>query len=108
MCAICEGTVWRQRERNTGAFMRNLRLLTLGCAVVLTPYVSTAVAQESQDKAEQNVRITEQPKVTDSSDTSVTLNWTTNNVSANNVRYRLVSGGDWKTAPPSAGSKDHS
>ena len=88
--------------------MKNLRLITLGCVITVAAFGSVSVAQDTQDKAEQAVQITQGPKATNVSDTSVTLTWTTNNVSSNKVRYRPVTGGDWKMAPQSAGSKDHS
>jgi hypothetical protein len=64
---------------------------------------------QSQERAEKAVQITSGPTVTaDSTGQNATMTWTTNNVAANQVKYRPVSGGNWKTAYDKQGSKNHS
>jgi hypothetical protein len=83
--------------------MKNLRLLTLGVALAF----GSAYAQTAQDKAEQNVTITQGPTITNITGISATAKWTTDKVAANQVKYRPVSGGSWKSEFESQGSKDH-
>jgi hypothetical protein len=83
--------------------MKNLCLLTLGAALAF----GTAYAQTAQDKAEQSVTITQGPTITNITGTSATAKWTTDKVAANQVKYRPVSGGSWKSEFESQGSKDH-
>lgn len=83
--------------------MKNLRLLTLGVALAL----GTAYAQTAHDKAEQGVTITQGPAITNITGTSATAKWTTDKVAANQVKYRPVSGGSWKSEFESQGSRDH-
>lgn len=94
--------------------MRNLKTLTYTLAFGLT--TSFAAAQvgnitagdvPKQEKAEQQVKITNGPNVTGITGTSATIKWTTDSTSANHVKYRPTSGGEWKEAFNGQGSKDH-
>jgi hypothetical protein len=83
--------------------MKNLRLLTLGVALAF----GSAYTQTAQDKAEQSVTITQGPTITNITGDSATIKWTTDKVAANHVKYRPVTGGEWKSEFEGQGTKDH-
>jgi hypothetical protein len=86
--------------------MRNLKTLTLGLALAIAP--GAAYATQTMNKAESNVQFTKAPEVTNVSNDSVKINWSTDSASSAKVQYRSTNGGDWKTASatPSNGQKD--
>jgi hypothetical protein len=85
--------------------MRNLKLFTLGLALALVP---GAAHSQTMNKAESNVQFTKAPEVTNVSNDSVKIAWSTDSASSAKVQYRPSTGGDWKTASASAsnGQKD--
>ena len=83
--------------------------MALGLALVAGG-AHAAVAQVShaaQEKAEAEVKITEGPSVVQVTGNHAVLKWKTNNIAANNVRYRPASGGEWKKGWVKKGSKEH-
>lgn len=88
------------------AFVTNM---ALGFALIAGG-AHAAVAQVSnaqQEKAEAAVKITEGPSVVHITGNHAVLKWKTNNIAANNVRYRSTAGGDWKKGWVKEGSKEH-
>lgn len=85
---------------------RTLTLLGLG----LMLSAPVAFAQKQMDQAsEKAVQITQGPTISNITGNSATINWTTNSVGANHVRYRVAgSNSAWKSAYAAGGGTNHS
>lgn len=89
--------------------MKTLKYVSLALALTLAGTGAFALPQDeaAQIRAEQDVKVTNGPTITNITGNSATIKWTTSSVAANHVRYRPVGGGQWKEAFNGQGSTNH-
>src|SRR5580765_2951921 len=88
----------------------NMKRIRTLAGLWLMLMATIAFAQRPMDDAnERHVRIVQGPTITNITDDSVTINWTTSSSGANHVRYRMAGSNDrWRDAYHQGGGTYHS
>jgi hypothetical protein len=84
------------------------KLTLLGLSLIFSAVMAFA-QRPMDDDNERSVRIVRGPDIVNVTDSSATINWTTNSSGANHVRYRVAGSNDaWQSAYHQGGGNNHS